>query len=71
MALRLRKTNPTRWNGNGFGRDAAEWELVDYPGWALYRSGGWWYAKNGDQVVHADYRDQLLKKLEPIVTASA
>ncbi|AXQ69981.1 hypothetical protein HOU03_gp287 [Caulobacter phage CcrSC] len=71
MALRLRKTKPTLWNGNGFGTSAAEWTLADYPGWSIYKSAGDWYARKGDLEVYAFHRKDLLAKLEPIVKATA
>lgn len=67
MSLRLRKTKPTLWNGNGFGTSAAEWTLADHPGWTVSKVYDWEAHHTDGRRVSAYTRKELLEKLKPIV----
>jgi len=73
--IRLTKSKPTQWNGNGMGTDSAEWVVKGAEHIAVLQVAGHWIAKdtsiranNGlSQVIaRADYKRDLINKLNLI-----
>ena len=73
--IKLTKSKPTQWKGNGMGTDSAEWVVKGNEHIAVLQVAGRWIAKdtsirneNGfSQVIaRADYKADLINKLNLI-----
>lgn len=77
MTIKLKKTAPAIWQGNGEGYGSACWGIVGHPNIDIYKAGGMWVAMDtaasidlphGGQIVRrlaaADTRSELVAQLE-------
>jgi len=69
IMLKLTKTIPSKWAGNGFGTAAAGWQVVGFPEWYVSSRNGDWIAINQvtSHRVSGYTRDILLDKLEAFI----
>ena len=70
--IKLTKSRPTVWRGNGMGTDSAEWVVKGNEHIAVLQVGGNWIAKDttrnkGSQVIaRAYYKHELIQELNRI-----
>lgn len=70
--IKLTKSKPAQWNGNGMGTDSAEWVVKGNEHIAVLQVAGRWIAKDttieeGSQVIaRADYKHDLINTLNRI-----
>lgn len=73
--IKLTKTRPTSWNGNGMGTDSAEWVVKGAEHIAVLNVGGRWIARDDSirnehgfsrVIARADYKHDLVHKLNLI-----
>lgn len=73
--IKLTKSKPTQWNGNGMGTDSAEWVVKGNEHIAVLQVAGRWIAKDtsirtkdgfSQVIARADYKADLINKLNLI-----
>ena len=69
--MKLKKLKSTQWAGNGFGTDAAEWQVVGTD--IVIRKGvsRWSAVKDGAMFARADTRSELLEVVEAKLSKQA
>ena len=73
--IKLTKSKPAQWNGNGMGTDSAEWVVKGNEHIAVLQVAGRWIAKDtsirtkdgfSQVFARADYKADLINKLNLI-----
>jgi len=73
--IKLTKSKPAQWNGNGMGTDSAEWVVKGNEHIAVLQVAGRWIAKDtsirtkdgfSQVIARADYKADLINKLNLI-----
>ena len=65
--MKLQKIKSAEWAGNGFGVDAAEWQIVGTDIVIWKGVSRWTASKNGSRVARADTRAELLEIVDAIL----
>jgi len=70
MGIKLKKTAPAIWQGNGEGYGSACWGIVGHPNIDIYKTGGMWVAMDTADTVEPLHGQRLVRRLAAADTRS-
>lgn len=70
MGIKLKKTAPAIWQGNGEGYSSACWGVVGHPNIDIYKSYGVWVAMDAADGIDLPHGQRLVRRLAAADTRS-
>ena len=70
MGIKLKKTAPAIWQGNGMGYSSACWGIVGHPNIDIYKADGMWVAMDAAAAIDLPHGQRLVRRLAAADTRS-